>query len=192
MGCSEAKPAADITVERLPDVNPNLPAVPTLPPPPHPVQYPDQTYSVYGVRRRIHQTMDTEVSITGYVVAMYTPPECPADRICPPARVPHLFLADAKDEADATKRLTLVQYAENQTQLDEAVEAFRRGRPLTREEGDDRPPIPGDFGVGAKIKVRGRFTRQSGTGFSQADGVLDYAGHETLEPAPVTEPAPRR
>lgn len=189
LGCDEAKPAADITVERLPDVNPNLPAVPTLPPPPHPIQYPDQSYSVYGVRKRMHQTMDTEVTISAYIVGMYVPPVCPEDRVCPPARIPHIFLADVKDEADPYKRLTVVGYAENQTELDEAIEAFGRGRPLTREEGDDRPPVPGDFGIGAKIKVRGRFTRVTGTGFSQSDGVLEYNGHETLEPAPPAAPA---
>ena len=188
LGCDTAQPAADLTIERLPDVNPNLPAVPTLPPPPHPIQYPDQSYSVYGVRKRMHQTMDTEVTISAYIVAMYTPPVCPEDRICPPARLPHVFLADAKDEADPYKRLTVVGYAENQTQLDEAIAGLASGHPVAREEGDDRPPVPGDFAVGAKIKIRGRFTRVTGTGFSQSDGVLEYNGHETLEPAPAAEP----
>lgn len=190
VGCDTAKPAADITVERLPDVNPNLPAVPTLPPPPHPVQLPDQSYTVYGVRKRIHQTMDTEVSITAYIVEVYVPPVCPEDRICPPARVPHIFLADVKDEADPYKRLTVVGYADNQFQIDEATAALAEGHPLLREEGDTRPPVPADFGVGAKIKIRGRFTRVTGSGFSQSDGVLEYNGHETLEPAPVVEPPP--
>ncbi len=187
LGCTEPKPAADLTIERLPDVNPNLPAVPTLPPPPHPVQLPDQSYTVYGVRKRMHQTMDTDVSITAYIVAVYTPPVCPENRVCPPARIPHIFLADTKDEADPYKRLTVVGFAENQTQIDEAVAALASGHPLAREEGDDRPLVPGDFFVGAKIKVRGRFTRVTGTGFSQSDGVLEYGGHETLEPgvAPV-------
>lgn len=188
LGCEETKPAADITVERLPDVNPNLPAVPTLPPPPYPIQLPDQSYTVYGVRKRIHQTMDTDVTITAYIVAQYVPPVCPEDRVCPPARIPHIFLADSKDEADPYKRLTVVGYAENQTQLDEAIAGLLSGHPVLREEGDDRPPVPGDFGVGAKVKIRGRFTRVTGTGFSQSDGVMEYNGHETLEPAPVVEP----
>ena len=190
LGCDTAKPAADITVERLPDVNPNLPAVPTLPPPPYPIQNPDQSYSVYGVRKRMHQTMDTDVTITAYIVSMYVPPVCPEDRVCPPARIPHIFLADAKDEADPYKRLTVVGYAENQIEIDEAIEGLRRNRPVLREEGDDRAPVPGDFLVGAKIKVRGRFTRVTGTGFSQSDGVLEYTGHETLEPGVPVPAAP--
>lgn len=193
LGCTEPKAATDITIERLPDVNPNLPAVPTLPPPPYPIQLPDQSYTVYGVRKRIHQTMDTDVTITAYIVGMYVPPVCPEDRVCPPARIPHIFLADAKDEADPYKRLTVVGYAENQTQLDEAIAGLASGHPVVREEGDDRPPVPGDFGIGAKIKVRGRFTRVTGTGFSQSDGVMEYNGHETLEPSPtVAVPPPPR
>ncbi|MCA9603724.1 MAG: hypothetical protein KC417_16950, partial [Myxococcales bacterium] len=58
--CDQAA-ASDLQVERLPDVKPNLPAVPTLPPPPYPVTYADSSYSVYGVRKRGNTTMDTDV-----------------------------------------------------------------------------------------------------------------------------------
>jgi hypothetical protein len=181
VGCETAKPAADITIERLPDVNPNLPAVPTLPPPPFPVQLPDQSYTVYGVRKRIHQTMDTNVTITAYIVEIYTRPPCPDGGLCPPGRIPHMFLADTAGEADPYKRLTVVGYADNQFQIDEATAALAEGSPLLREEGDTRPPVPGDLAVGAKIKIRGRFTRVTGSGFSQSDGVLEYGGHENVD-----------
>jgi hypothetical protein len=185
LGCNSAKPAEDITIERLPDVNPNLPAVPTLPAPSHPAQYPDQSYSVFGVRRRMHQTMNTDVAVTGYIVSIYEPPECPPDRACPLPRRPHLFIADSKDERDTANLLRLTRYADNHTEVAEAVEALRRNRPLQREEGDDRPPIPGDFGVGAKINVRGKFVRLSGeTGYLDSEGLLEYLGHTTIEPAP--------
>jgi hypothetical protein len=183
-GCGEKSAAADLKIERLPDVAPSLPSVPTLPPPPHPITYPDQTYSVYGVRKRMHQTEGTDVTVTAYIVAVYQPPACEPNRVCPPARIPHIFVADTPNESDRNKQLIVVGYAENMQQVSEARAAYLRGRPLTREEGDDRPPIPGDLAVGAKIKVRGRFTRVTGTGFAQSDGVLEYAGHETLEPAP--------
>ena len=42
--------------------------MPTIPPPPHPVQYPDSSYSVFGLRRRAATTMDTDVQVTGYIV----------------------------------------------------------------------------------------------------------------------------
>ena len=102
MGCGEGA-ATDLTIERLPDVSPSLPNVPTLPPPPHPVQHPDQSYSIYGVRRRESVTMGTDVAVTGYIVEIYTPPECPEGRTCPTpaAKAPetdHDLLAQIRDE----------------------------------------------------------------------------------------------
>ena len=40
VACGE-QPASDLTIERLEDVDVNLPDVPTLPPPPFEVQYTD-------------------------------------------------------------------------------------------------------------------------------------------------------
>ena len=48
-------------------------------------------------------------------------------------------------------------------------------------------PVPTDFLIGAKVKVSGRFARISGTGFNISNGLLEYRGHETLEPAPAAE-----
>jgi hypothetical protein len=106
--------------------------------------------------------------------------------------MPSIQIADTRGETKPELRLMLTNYAQNQAEVDEATEAFLRGRPLAREEGDDRPPVPGDFAIGAKIKVRGRFTRQAGTSAMVSDGVLDYLGHETLEPAPGAPAAPAR
>jgi len=188
--CSDGASASNLQVERLPDVRPNLPPVPTLPPPPYPVQYPDQSYSVYGVRKRIRNTMDTEVTLTGYIVEIYQAPECPEGHTCPPPRVPHLWMADAPNETDAAKRITLVGYAENQQQIDDAI--AHRGQPQHSTDAEQAGilPIPTDFGIGAKIKVHAQFTRVSGTGFSESEGVLEYRGHETLQPAPGATPAP--
>jgi len=186
---SGGSPAPDLHIERLPDVHPSLPAVPTLPPPPYLVQYPDQVYSVYSVRKRISQTMDTDVTITAYIVEVYTPPVCEEGHQCPPARIPHIYLADARDEHDPYKRLTVVGYAENQQQVTDAIDAATRHRWL-QPEGEGDIPVPYDFFVGGKIKIHGRFTRVSGSGFSQSDGVLEYRGHETLEKAPEAPDAP--
>ncbi len=186
LGCGP-QPAEDLTIERLPDVQPNLPAVPTLPPPPFPVQYGDSSYSVYGVRHRLANTINTELEVTGYIVEVYVPPECPDEENCPPATAPHMWIADTQEESDATKRLTVVGYAENQTQIDEAVEAAERGHPLEVDPESGMLPIPTDFNVGAKVKVSGRFARISGTGFNISNGLLEYRGHETLEPAPAAE-----
>lgn len=180
MGCGEGA-ATDLTIERLPDVSPSLPNVPTLPPPPHPVQHPDQSYSIYGVRRRESVTMGTDVAVTGYIVEIYTPPECPEGRTCPTPAAPHMWIADTRGETEAVNRLMIVGYAENQTQIDEAVELARRGRYEPPDPETGILPIPTDLFVGNKIKVTGRFARISGSGFNVSEGLLEYRGHETQE-----------
>ncbi len=185
-GCGDSA-ASDLTIERLPDVNPSLPSVPDLPPPPYDVEYADGSFSVYGVRRRGATTMDTDLSITGYIVEIYVPPECPEGRTCDPPAAPHLWLADAREPAEGEDRLMLAGYAENQAQIDEAVELAERGRYEPPDPESGILPIPTNFAVGAKVKVTGRFTRISGAGFNVSNGMLEYRGHELLEPPPGTE-----
>jgi hypothetical protein len=184
-GCgNEPAAASDLTIERLPDIEPNLPAVPTLPPPPHPIQHADNSYSVFGLRHRLRNTMDSDVEVTGYIVEIYQPPECPEDEQCPPASAPHMWVADTAQEADTGKRLMVVGYADSQAMIDEAIENHERGRTeeLTPEQiAMGMRPVPVDFAVGNKIKVSGRFTRVSGSGFNNSEGLVEYAGHETLE-----------
>ncbi|MCC6874611.1 MAG: hypothetical protein IT378_09930 [Sandaracinaceae bacterium] len=192
MGCDGEQAASDLTIERLPDVNPSLPEVPTLPPPPHEVQYSDGSYSVYGVRRRAATTMDTEVAVTGYIVEVYVPPVCPEGRTCDPPAAPHMWIADARDAGENDDRLMVAGYAENQTQIDEAVELARRGRYEPPDPETGMLPIPTDFGVGAKVRVQGRFTRVSTAGFNVSTGMLEYRGHATQEPAPEAAQEPTR
>jgi hypothetical protein len=189
-GC-EGAGASNVEVEKLPDIKPNLPSVPKLPPPPHPIQYGDSSYSLFGLRKRIKNTMDTEIQLTGYVVETYTPPECPKDKVCPPARAPHVFIADTKDETDPQKRIRLVGYAENQKAIDEAIADAKRGKTKPPPEESGLLPIPTDLFPGAKIKVKAQYTRVSGSGFADADGLLDYRGHETQEP-PAEIPDPKK
>ena len=186
--CGE-KPASDLTIERLPDVSPSLPEVPTLPPPPHEVRYPDESYSVYGVRRRSATTMDTELAVTGYIVQIYQPPECPEGRTCDPPAAPHMWIADTRTVEEDGDRLMVAGYAENQAQIDEAVEQASRGRYTPPDPESGMLPIPVDFAVGAKVKVQGRFTRMSGAGFNVSNGMMEYRGHELLEPPPEAAPA---
>ena len=184
-GCGPSQ-ASDLQVERLPEVTPNLPSVPQIPPPPHPTTYPDGAYSVYGSRARLRNTIDTEIAVTGYIVDIYLPPEgCDENPTCRPA-APHMWVADTQianpsEREERAKQLMVVGYAENQTQIDEAVELAERGRYEPPDPESGLLPIPTDFAVGNKIKVNGRFTRVSGSGFNSSDGLLDYRGHETLE-----------
>lgn len=184
MGCDKATPASDLKVEKLPEVRPNLPAVPTLPPPPHPIQYPDKSYSVYGVRKKNKVTIDQDLSVTGFIVEVYRAPKCEKDKACPRPVAPHVWIADSPQEENPAKRLSIVGYADNQDKVDEAVAKAKRGAYKPPPDETGLPPIPTDFNEGAKIRVKGRFTRLSGTGFNQSDGLLEYQGHETLEKAP--------
>ena len=83
----------------------------------------------------------------------------------------------------------VVGYAENQAQIDEAVELAQRGRYVPPDPASGILPIPTDFAVGAKVKATGRFTRISGAGFNSSEGLLEYRGHQILEPPPGA-PAP--
>ncbi|MFW6067723.1 MAG: hypothetical protein ACOC97_05240 [Myxococcota bacterium] len=181
IGC-EQEGQSNLTVERLPDVNPQLPEVPKLPPPPHPIQYEDNSYSVFGLRKKMKDTIDSEVEVTGYIVEIYEPPECPEGEKCE-VKAPHMWIADTEGESDAEKRLMVVGYAENQKEIDEAVEKAERGQYEPPDPESGILPIPTDFEVGNEVKVKGQFAHVSGSGFMSADGVLDYRGHETLESA---------
>lgn len=186
-GCGPSA-AEDLEIERLPEVNPNLPAVPTLPPPPFEVQYADGSYSVYGVRRRNLTTMDTEVAVTGYVVEFYEAPECEEGQTCPPAAAPHVWIADTPENPeDPSERLMVAGYAENQTQVDEIMEAHRRGRFEQPDPESGLLPFPVDFAIGAKVKVMGRFTRVAAAGFNVSNGMVDYENYELIEAAPEEE-----
>ena len=114
------------TVEPLPELQPNLPAVPQLPPAPYPVTYPDGSYSVYGIRRRASVTLGHPASVTGYIVSIYAPPECPEGRTCPTPAAPHLWIADTRGETDDQNRLMIAGYAENHQPETEGDYAARK------------------------------------------------------------------
>jgi hypothetical protein len=195
-GCDKAS-EAKVDVQKLPEVKASLPPVPTLPPPPHPIQYSDQSYSVYGLRRAMRRTIDQDVTVTGYIAKVFVPPECPPKQKCPLPPAPHIWVADTANEADEGKLLIVAGYAENQKAIDDAFTEAKKGKKKdTKAEKAEKEkeeagllPVPIDFFAGAKIKVKGRFAFISGSGFQSSEGVLNYNGHETLEPAPEAEAA---
>ena len=183
-GC-EQKAEAKVQVEKLPEVKPNVPAVPTIPPPPYPVQYSDQSYSIYGLRRNLRRTIDTDVTVTAYIAKVFVAPECPPKEKCPTPAAPHVWLADAKGDTDEMKYLIFSDFAENQAIIDETIANEKKGKPQDLEElaATGMLPIPTDLFAGAKIIAKGRFSYVSGGGFQSSEGVLGYAGHTTVEPA---------
>jgi hypothetical protein len=194
--------AAKVTVEKLPDVKPTLPPVPTLPPPPFPIQYSDQSYSVYGLRRAIRKTINNEVTVTGYIAKVFIPPVCPPEGTpakeakemkCPLPPAPHIWVADTKQEQDNAKMVLVGGYAENQKAIDEAIlEAMKPKKKAAPPEDTGLIPVPTDLNLGAKIKLKGRFTYMSGAGFQSSEGVVDYLGHEVLEPGEAPPPPTKK
>lgn len=184
--CGEGR-NADLNIEALPSVTPSLPNVPTLPPPPYPVTYPDQSYSVYGLRRREATTMDTDVNVTAYIARVYVPEECPEGHTCPTPAAPHMWLADARGEADEAHLLMVVGYAENQAAIDEARDSEAHGHAQPSEEESGMTPIPTDFYVGAKVHIVGHFARISSSGFNVSEGLLEYRSHTTIEPGEIPD-----
>lgn len=175
ISASEPEPEA----EKLPEIIPNLPEVPTLPPPPFPTTYEDESYSVYGLRSRLSKVLDTDLSVTGYIVDVYEPPACKAKKKeeCPKVAAPHMFIADTADQSDRAEQLIIVGYADNQEQLARA----RRGRKTTTVSGG--VVVPRDLKVGNKVRVKGHFTLTSFGGFNTSNGLVEYASHETLAQA---------
>lgn len=186
VGCDKTA-EAKVQVEKLPDVTPTLPPVPTLPPPPFPIQYGDQSYSVFGLRRAMRRTITTDVEVTGYIAEVFQPPECEKGKKCPLPPAPHIWVADTKEETDHAKMLLVAGYAENQAAIDDARKAARKGKLELPPEDSGLLPVPVDFLKGAKIKVKGHFAYMSSSGFQSSEGVLGYNGHQTLEPSPDQE-----
>lgn len=178
-GCDKISSASDAKTEaeQLPEIVPNLPEVPTLPPPPFPTTYDDDSYSVYGLRSRMTKLLGTDLAVTGYIVSIYEPPPCTMRKKeeCPKAAMPHMFIADAPDQTDRAEQLIVVGYADNQEQLERA----RRGRKTTTISG--AVVVPKNLEVGTRVRVKGHFTLMSSGGFNTSNGLLEYASHETLE-----------
>lgn len=179
-GCEQVTSASEPEAEseQLPEIVPDLPEVPTLPPPPFPTTYEDDSYSVYGLRSRLTKVLDSELAVTGYIVDIYEPPVCKKKKKdeCPKVAMPHMFIADTADQTDRAEQLIVVGYADNQEQLARA----RRGRKTTTIAGG--VVVPRDLQVGKKIRVKGFFTLMSSGGFNTSNGLVEYASHETLDP----------
>ncbi len=169
-----------ISAEEVAAYKPNLPAVPTIPKPSTPETFSDGSYSVYGLRRAIRSTINQQVSVTAYIAKIYQKPECPEGQTCH-TLMPHLFLADEASETLERRHLRLVGYAQSFKEMEEEKEAEEKGDAKELPEGVFLPPVVWDWRQGHKYKIKGTFTRQSGAGFMQTDGLLDYESHECLD-----------
>ena len=180
-GCSEEQLQGEkLVVEEVQGYKPNLPAVPTIPAPSVPEMHADGTYSVYGLRKNIRNAIDTKASVTAYIVRIYEKPECPKGKPCH-TLMPHLFLADEKEEQLDKRLLKLVGYAESFEDMENEKKAARRGRATSRIDDTETTPIVWDWRLGNRYKITGEFTRQSGSGFMETDGLIVYESHACLD-----------
>ena len=180
-GCKTDEGSKKLVVEQVDSYKPNLPSVPSIPKPSVPETYPDGSYSVYGLRKQIVKTIETQVTVTAYVVETYKKPECVEGKACH-ILMPHLFLADEKGETLERRRLRLVGYAKSFKEMEDQKEKDEKGvkdEPLP--DGVYLPPVIWDWREGQKYKITGRFTRQSGEGFMATDGLMEYSSHECLD-----------
>jgi hypothetical protein len=188
LASSACETRAPVVVERdLPEIRPNLPAIPNVPPPRHPIQYDDGTWSVYGLRKRIDQVMEEEVRVKAFVVKLYEPVECPEGRTCPPPPMPHLWLGDDSDETKERRLVRLVGYANSQDDIIKAREDFEKGVQPDEEALAAGIKTIWDWQVGKRYIIKGRFARSSGTGFMYSEGLLEYMDHECLDCPPPEE-----
>ncbi len=184
----EEEGATTVVAEDMPEIRPNLPPIPTVPPPRHKIQYPDATWSVYGLRKRLRQNINEEVRIKAFIVKIFVPEPCPEGRTCPPPPMPHLWLGDDVDESSDRRLLRVVGYAQSQLEMDQAREDAAKNRnPTPEEEAAGLPPIIYDWQQGQRYIVKGRFTRSSGTGFASSEGLLEYQEHSCLDCPPPEE-----
>lgn len=204
IGCgSQSK--LDVVIEEGPNApRVNLPPVPTLPPPPHPVQYPNGAYSVYGVRHHAARNWSKQVQVRGYIAKVYVPivPGSRPPRVCTERdrcleEKPHIFLADTPNEQDPEKLLMVTGYASFQSEIDEARRQARHGSPppaannALAAQGLVPRQIPTDFYEGALITVTGTFVRRAANGHADSNGLIEYRSHVTEQPSPNAPQARR-
>ena len=173
--------------EKAPDFVPNLPAVPTIQVPNVAINFSDGSYSVFGMRKKIKETMLQRIRVTAYVVELYQKPFCAEGKTCPPAKMPHLWLADTMGEKNPKYRLTLVGFADGFQQMAQCKEDAQKGIVQELPEGVELPPCVWDFEQGHKYMVDGWFRMISAAGFQDSDGLLEYKDHKCLDCPPPEE-----
>ena len=180
-GCPEEAVQRTVVVEEVQAYKPNLPSVPKIPKPSVGETHSDGTSSVYGLRKGIEKFIETQMTVTAYIAEIYQKPVCAEGKTCH-TLMPHLFLADEKDEKLKKRHLRLVGYAQSFKEMEDE-QAVAEGEEKEEElpEGVYLPPVVWDWRLGHKYKVTGRFTRQSGAGFMETDGLLEYGSHECLD-----------
>ena len=185
VACEEEDTGGPVVVEQVDKYKPNLPPVPKIAKPNVPETYDDSSYSVYGLRKNVGKTMDQVVTVTAYIAKIYQKPVCPEGKTCH-TLMPHLFLADDPKETLSKRFVRLVGYAQSFKEMEDEKYNEEQGKERELPEGVFLPPVIWDWRQGHKYKITGLFSRSSGAGFMDTDGLLSYDKHECLD-CPVEE-----
>ncbi|MBN2340313.1 MAG: hypothetical protein JXX29_15880 [Deltaproteobacteria bacterium] len=178
--CKE-EAAGNVKVTKMDGYKPNLPPVPSIPKPSAPETYSDGSYSVYGLRKNVGKTMNSQVEVTAYLVNIYQKPVCEEGQTCH-TMMPHVYLADEQGEKLQKRQIRLVGFAQSFKEMEDEKENDLSGRePEELPEGVYLPPVVWDWRQGQKYKIKAVFVNRSSSGFMDADGLLEYKGHECLD-----------
>ncbi|MBN2717297.1 MAG: hypothetical protein JXX14_15695 [Deltaproteobacteria bacterium] len=179
--CGEEDGTSNVQVTQASGYKPNLPPVPSIPKPSVPETYSDGSYSIYGLRKNVGKTMNTQVEVTAYIVKVYEKPECAEGQTCH-VMMPHLYLADEQGEKLTKRHIRLVGFAQSFKEMEDEKERDLKGQePEELPEGVYLPPVVWDWRVGQKYKIKAAFVNRSSAGFMDTDGLLEYKGHECLD-----------
>ena len=184
--CGKQAKDSNVVVTEVKGYKPSLPPVPSIPVPSVPETYGDGSYSIYGLRKNVGKTLNTQVSVTAYIVKIYQKPVCEEGQTCH-VMMPHLFLADELGEKLEKRYIRMVGFAQSFKEMEDAkadAEAGKEPEPLP--EGVYLPPVVWDWQEGHKYKIKAVFLNRSSAGFMDADGLLEYKGSECLD-CPVEE-----
>lgn len=167
-GCNSEVPGLNTEeAVALPGVKVELPPPPSFSDMDQPVQNPDGTLTVFGLRKQLDKYLGKDVKVKAYLLEVYQCPPCPKGQTCKLCDQPHFFLGD-KADTKKEKALMVVDY-------------------LAPKQ---KPPF---LTVGKQYEIQGTFSRNSPTGFASSDGLLlftrmlDDKNVEFLSPAAALE-----
>jgi hypothetical protein len=148
-----------------------------LPPPPRfpsadiPTRYPDQAWSIRGLREDIDARVregdeGVEVVVRAWVQEVYRAPECLPKQACPRAKQAHLWVVDDPRERGKKRAMLIV----NHRFTIPSWEAERwRGQPEVELE------------EGRQYRFKGRFRQFTDTGFAYDRGLLQFVAVEHVD-----------
>ena len=174
-GCQNNPVGAALSSEeatQLPAIKVDLPPPPTFAGEDLPLAYPDGTVTVFGLRKQHEKLLGKEVKVKAYLLDVYQCPKCPKGQTCRLCDQPHFFVSDSP-QGKKEKALMVVDY-------------------LTPKQ---KPPM---LTIGKQYVIDGTFSVNSGGGFADSDGLLQFGrmlddkGKEFLSQATQLEAQARK